>query len=756
MHFEDNLVYKKELEKIKNKRTQTCIYDKFEPELQSKRESEGWELYKVLKNNVKMKKDKPLDEQFEDEVWLLFASLGFEYMNKDRHLQIPYGANDPKLTKQIDVFAVDDETILFIECKCSKSGKKANFKDDIEAIVGIRTGLFAEARRAFPERKIKYIFATKNYEVTEQDKNRMKEFGIQYFDEYAIKYFRELSRILGKCARFQLLGYLFDGQKISSMDSCVPAIEGKMGGYTYYSFSIEPQKLLKIAYVLHRNEANSEMIPTYQRLIKKPRLKEIQQFINNGGFFPNSLVISIDTKGRKLRFDIATPQVADTIPRIGILHLPQLYRSAYIIDGQHRLYGYADSKYVTSNSIPVVAFENMDRDKQVTLFMDINENQKSVPKRLKNTLNADLLWDSPNWNQRRKALRLVLAQKLGEVQSSPLFGRVITDETEPDPYCCITTDTIENALKSTNFFSKYGKENIIIENGTYDKGNNNATLDIIFPFLTENFRYLQDNSAVEWEKEDSVLMINNSIHSLIRVFNDILNHLINTKRANPQNDNPYDVAKEMQYYLAPLSNFFNYINTEQREDIRTSYGSGGKAHVWRTFEKIINEARQDFNPDGLKEWIRDNTKQFNVESFSMIRDLEEKIKHDFENKLSSKYGDKWIALGLPPKVYKQANSIMGKQNYDNSVNGLNRKVTIWDCVTIANCRDIAIFGPNWTELFEDSYTRPTESKLSGGKNAKTEWLLTLSKIANTNTANYSVTEDEYNFLKSLYEWLIKA
>ena len=42
-----------------------------------------------------------------------------------------------------------------------------------------------------------------------------------------------------------------------------------MGGHTYYSFSIEPEKLLKLAYVLHRNEANSDMMPTYQRIIKK-------------------------------------------------------------------------------------------------------------------------------------------------------------------------------------------------------------------------------------------------------------------------------------------------------------------------------------------------------------------------------------------------------------------------------------------------------------------------------------------------------
>ncbi len=53
-----------------------------------------------------------------------------------------------------------------------------------------------------------------------------------------------------------------------------------MGGYTYYSFMIEPERLLKMSYVLHRNQANSAMMPTYQRLIKKSRLKKVTEFVD--------------------------------------------------------------------------------------------------------------------------------------------------------------------------------------------------------------------------------------------------------------------------------------------------------------------------------------------------------------------------------------------------------------------------------------------------------------------------------------------
>lgn len=757
MSFTERLVSDKELNGVRKKRSQIYIFEKFEPELQSKRESEGWEYDKTLKNHVRMKKAKPLDEQFEDEVWCLFASLGFQYMNKDRNLEIPYGSLGTGTTKQIDVFAVDDETILFVECKCALSGKKGDFKKDIESISGMRNGLFAEARKYFPNKKAKYILATKNYEVSDNDQARMKELSIQHFDEYAIKYLSELTKHLGECARFQLLGNLFEGQKINAMENRIPAIEGKMGGYTYYSFSIEPEKLLKIAYVLHRNEANSDMMPTYQRIVKKSRLKEIQKFVNNGGFFPNSLIISIDTKGKKLKFDLAPSQIDSSISRIGVLHLPQLYRSAYIIDGQHRLYGYADSKYASTNSIPVVAFINLAQEKQVKLFMEINENQKSVSKNLQNTLNADLLWTSDDWNKRRKALRLDIAQKLGELQSSPLFERIIIGENETSSTCCITIDTIERALKSTNFLSRYSKGNIISEDGTYDKGNNEATRKVFLPFIIQCFKYFKENLPEEWEKGDSaqgVLTINNTIYALIKLFSDIVDHLITLNKINPKSDHPCDVASEVEYYLAPLVNFFNAMTAEDRIEIRTNYGSGGKTKVWRTFQKIIAESRGDFKPEGLPQWIRDNTKQYNVESFKMIRDLEHAIKNHFAYKLKEKYGEKWLTAGLPPKVYRQANNMMGKQNYDNSAKGVNKTVSIWDCVTIANCKDIATFGPNWTELFEAFYTRPEELKLPGGKAAKTEWISKLATIASNNSANYSVSEEEYLFLKELYDWFI--
>ena len=85
---------------------------------------------------------------------------------------------------------------------------------------------------------------------------------------------------------------MFKDELISDKPITIPALKGKMGGKDYYLFSIEPSTLLKIGFVLHRTKVNDSMAPTYQRLLVPKRLKSITKFIDDGGYFPNSIIIN--------------------------------------------------------------------------------------------------------------------------------------------------------------------------------------------------------------------------------------------------------------------------------------------------------------------------------------------------------------------------------------------------------------------------------------------------------------------------------
>lgn len=486
-----------------------------------------------------------------------------------------------------------------------------------------------------------------------------------HFDEETLKYYHELTRHLGTSAKYQLLGSIFEGQTIPELDNRIPAIKGKMGGYVYYSFSIEPEKLLKIGYVLHRNKANRKLMPTYQRLIKKSRLKSVQDFVDNGGFFPNSIIINIDTNGKPIRFDNAGNQIEGNISRIGILHLPKKYRSAYIIDGQHRLYGYANSQYKASNCIPVVAFINLERTQQVKLFMQINENQKAVPKNLRNTLNSDLLWNSEDRNEQIKALKLQIALSLGEELHSPLYDRIIIGENIKSATRCITIDTIKIGLDRGNFFGTFDK-NSIKTDGTFYKGNNNATFDKLFPFIISCFNYIKDNLPEEWSKGDAdgFLTINANIESLLRIFSDIIDHIVKTKGVNPKMDSTQNIMQEMEFYLDPVIDFYKNMSPETKIELKKSYGIAGRTKVWRILQREISKIRTDFHPEGLDKYWKDEDKRYNEDSFKFIRDIETFMKEDFRTKLEQAYGTQWFKRGVPKAVYDKANQLASEKNYE--------------------------------------------------------------------------------------------
>lgn len=756
----ESIVSGEALAKAKTLRGKTFIEDKQYRSALPDLIADGWEEHKTYKNNkfVGVRKSKKFDEVFEDRVWCLFARLGFTHMNEDRYFKMSYDYSNPNITQQIDVFAADDETVIIVECKASETLKDGVFKKHLEAFHGQMDGLRREAQKRFPKAKVKFIWATENYIISPADQAKMREWDIIHFSDSVIRYYYDLVKHLGTCARYQLLGSLFANQEIRNMDDRIPAIQGEMGGHKYYSFSIEPERLLKIGYVLHRNEANKNMMPTYQRLIKKKRLQEVQRFINAGGYFPNSLIISIDSGGKGLQFDLSGAKVEGAHSRLGILHLPKKYRSAYIIDGQHRLYGYSDSDYAKTNSVPVVAFVDLDRQEQIKLFMDINENQKAVPKTLRVTLNADMLWDSEDYNERRQALRSKLAQMLGEEETSPLMGRVVVGEDEKSFIKCITVEAIQSALKKSNFMTQFGKKNVIVKDGTFDVGTNQGTCDLLYPFLEGCLRYVKDGALEEWERGDGnegMLTMNRGIQAVIRVINDIVNLLVERKEVSPKTQKTDDLIKQVAFYLDPLNDYLNNLTTQERKDLRGYFGGGADNRFWRAFQREISKVRTDFNPEGLQKFWEDEAKTFNADSLTYLREIEIWTKKVIQEALANKYGANWEIKGLPKQIYKRAKGESDERNYDNIAADGDSAATIsvWDCVTLRECKEIVTVGGHWTELFETLLTRPEDRKISGGKAAKTKWIESIESLQNKlGKPSYSVTTAEFEFVKSVYLW----
>ena len=713
--------------------------------------AQGWEVRAELKTKTKLFKKKPYDIAFRDKVWTLFASLGFKLLNKDSSFSIPYDKKDRNQFHYADVFAKDDETVLIVDCRSSLKDKMGDFSKDLDEMKTKKLGIMNTISALFPSTKpkFKYILATSRLGISEEDVNRLESIdGIQ-FSEEIIDYYYMLYSQIGIAARYQLLGTLFAGHEIPDLENKIPAIEGRMGGHIYYSFSIEPEKLLKIGFVLHRNKANENMMPTYQRLIKKNRLKEIHAFIEEDkGYFPNSIIINIvSDKNKKLVFDQSNTQVPNAISRVGVLHLPKKYRSAYIIDGQHRLYGYANSQYKSTNTVPVVALVNLERSEQVRLFMQINENQKAVPKDLRNTLDADLLWDSDSYLDQIRALKSKIAINLGENRKSPFFGKVSIGEDKR----AITTEHISLALNKSNFLGKVKKYEIE-KLGTFYTGDLDKAYDNISDYLFRCFGYIKERLEDIWDQEGNIIVINKGFYGITLLLNDIVNHLYSIGRVK-STSNVKPIYDETQTYLDTIIHFYKDLEEVKVNELRTAYGTSGDAKYWRTLQLALRENHPEIHYDGLDEYLKREEKENNEKAFKLIREIESTfLKDRIKERLEGEFGKNWFKKGVPEKIYSDATLLAAKKNRD--IENEDDEKDPWDQLHLIDYREIVL--KNWQKLFEKQFTKPGEEKLPGGKEAKTKWMVELNRIRNENDHTYYVTEEELSFIEEIHDWLEKS
>ena len=579
----------------------------------------------------------------------------------------------------------------------------------------------------------------------------MCDFRIANFDYETIRYYNDLSEHLGSAARYQLLGNLFAKTEIKGMDSNVPAIEGKMGTFTYYTFLIEPERLLKLSYILHRNKANHKLMPTYQRLIKKDRLKAIRKFVDEGGYVPNSLIVSIDTNGKGVVFEQSSTRTENNLSRMGILKLPKTYQSLYVIDGQHRLYGYSDSKFASSNSIPVVAFVDMKKHDQVKMFMDINENQKSVPKGLRNTLNIDLLWNAELYAQRQEALRLDLGQQLGEDTKSPLYGRIVTGEDLSNTKRCITLDYINDAFKQSNFFNVYKKnKNEVLVPGTFDKTDNDETENILFPFICKCFKVIKDYCSEEWDKgSEGFLTINNMTFALIKVFNDIVN--IQLKKNNKVIVDDGDAFyKQCESMLFDLADTINCLEPETINAIKTAKGGGAKKTSWNELRVAFNRKYQEFTYPELEEYIKQYCANNNPYAAEYIREILSEIKKRLKQNINN--DPQWMHKYLPEKLRNDLISKCAIEKSNRENNGNHEDVDPWDYISFNEIKMIANYGTNWSSFCSDILLLPSNKM---NKINTLSWLTDLETAKNRISVNQSIVTSEFENIKKIRDELIQ-
>lgn len=608
----------------------------------------GWEIDgKPLKTKTKIRKPKKHSKKFEDDIWCQLYNLGYRTLNYDENFVLPFSKNEED-KKQIDIIAVNDETILLFECKSSEKFKKApSYKDEFD-VLGHRLSGFKKALKQIfgSNKKIKYIFATRNLRINpdSEDLKRLENTNSFYYNNNTYEYINNLIKNYKNAAFYQFLGLIFKNERINLNDIVIPAVNGKMGNKDYYMFSIEPSILLKMGFILHRTKANESEFPTYQRLLVPSRLKGITKFIDDGGYFPNSIIINFNTKKNKIRFEPHS-KTSSSRSRTGMLKIPNAYGIAYIIDGQHRVYGYANSKYVANNTIPVVAFNGLDTIEQLEIFMDINQNQKAVSPSLRLDLEEDLYWDSDRADSRLKALRSSIIKRLANSESSPLFNKISVGEDRAMLTFKPFTAALSNSgLLPTAKGNKYIEDSIIgslydINNQNHNEEMNKAKRKIV-DFIIYCYEYVEQSFPEIFNKDKYFIVSNRGTFAYISLIGSL--NKFETEKGNlNKNTNSRDRFERIKPYLTSLLKALTNLSKEEEEKQLTLLGAGADIKWLRFFQTIINSKHPEYNPPELIDWKERQNEELQNEGRKYGIEIEKRMKSIVLETIQTLYGEDW-------------------------------------------------------------------------------------------------------------------
>lgn len=728
----------------------------------------GYRIEKEGKTKTKISIRKPGCTYFEDQVWCQFYELGFRVLNKDNQLVVKWGDGEHE-HKQLDVVALDEkkEVAFVVECKAAEAPntKAPSFKSEIETL-GLRMdGVRKALRQLYGQSlNVRFIFATKNYRFSPDSKDiaRLHDLKVFVYNDNTYAYINNIIANYKSSAIYQFYGLVLKGELINREQIQIPAIRGKMGGYTYYMFSVEPSILLKTGFVLHRTRSNDSEFPTYQRLLMPKRLKGITEYIDNGGFFPNSIIINFNNTSKyRVNFQ-PNPKLSDSLSCFGTLNIPNVYGLAYIIDGQHRVYGYAGSKYKDKNTIPVVAFDGMEHAKQLEIFMDINENQKAVSASLRIDLTIDLLWDSDKMEDRLKALRASIAKRLSNDVNSPLYNKITvgedTAELQPKPFTtALSVSTLLSRIRGNKLTDEFVKYSIYNVNELdYSKAMEKSQKDIV-NLLEHCYSYALDNYPDVFESK--FVLSNRGTYAFIGLIGSAHQYLINKgslSSSSTNEDRNYEITKFLDILLYYLK---NEIKEDEKTYLQEVYGAGADVKWLRFYQQIINSKVPDYCPSELIEWKEMQDDALQDEGRKYGKSIVKKIRVDIIEHLQSLYGDKWELEISPIKRTCIDRVEKLKEKHYKEV-GEELELDWKDVVDVAEFK--TIIEKNWTKTnpdltgfktFEEKYSFDIGEGCQT-KAEKTKWLSYLNSYKDLwNSDNKRLTKAEVGKLQAIYKFV---
>ena len=684
--------------------------------------ADGWSEDGRNENSVRLMRKKSHGQLLEDRVWMLLYRMQFTHLPDQNGAVLvinPRDENSPRT--KIDVVGVDNEVALAVECKSSESpARRGTFQEELGKHALIRhpfSNGIAKMLDGQQKRQTVLAMFTSNVILSENDRSRAEHANVVLFDERDLAYYETLVGHLGVAAKYQFFADMLPGKDVPGLKIRVPAIRFKMGNTQCYNFAITPEYLLKICFVSHRSKGKASDIDAYQRMVSKPRLNKIKQHISDKGFFPTSIVINLEE--RRFQFDrVHQEGETEESGLLGWLTIRPAYKSAWIIDGQHRLFGYSGHERAKKARLSVTAFAGLHPSQQARLFIEINSKQKKVPQILLQTLVAELNWDADDNEVKLGAILSKAIQELDADPESVFYKRIQTSDDSKDFHRCITIVSLSNAIEKAALHIARKKSGQIFEYGPLWTGDNAKTVKRTNHILDNWFKLIRDSAQSWWDKGSEIgggLAMNDGVGACVGVLKSVFQHLEKKGKtlSDYGNDDLFELIKK---YAQAFAEYLGSLGEEERKKFRDLRGAQGVATRMRHGQKAIREKFPDFQPDGLDDFLEKEKAQTNGQAKEIIDRIEASLQKFVVEELQETFSDTWWIDGVPPAVRVDVS-----KRYEED----NRKRGSEQCYfNFIDYRKIV--QKNW-EIFSGTLAYGKKS----GKEKSTDWMAELNEKRNS-------------------------
>jgi len=575
-------------------------------------------------------KRKPEWEKFEDEVLILFRD-GLKLS------EVEGGAAFHIAGYQIDAVGGIEDTLLIVECKSKQELGKKSLRSALRTFWVKRREISGSLKRSYHGRfrRTKFILVLRGITPSERDLLYAKKKKIIVWSESYFDSIRSLYFTIGERAKYYILKEL--GGKPPLIPGgkgryfTFPAMAAPAGDGHIYCLLIPSGLLLDIAYVLRIESGQKK---AYQRFLDKNRLLKIAKFLEDGKSFKNSIVLALDNRAKFSAKRIRWRNVGSNGSQIGLLKIPRQYASAWVIDGQHRLYGFARAKRdLHKTLLPVVALQTRNGTEDAETFIDINKNQKPV--------DPNLLWAlfGQLYRNQNRGVISDLVRNLAIGKRSILYNKIYVPGESKHPrreyriFHSNLCETISDHLVS----EKRNGFELITAGDLYDPKRAEVlthALHVISAYLTFICDVAEKNSARRWIKY--FFFTNNGLNVMIRLLVQILRYT----------HGKFDRKIIRETFGTPLGEYLVSHEGEIDELRRKTSSEGTRDVVAYDFIRFLAQHVKGLAESYLRQHQKEREDQ---EPYKLLRQLEESLRGCISDSLSA-ISNNWWKERIPPDV----------------------------------------------------------------------------------------------------------